>query len=131
MEVVACNVPLIVTGNLPGQEEGNPGYLIKHNLGVVCKDTRRLKSIVKELLINNGSKLKQIKRSQKKFLNPNVAQEIVDFVLGIEAPGEIIIPDDNNSKFWDIGKKINISDKIKLDKIKLKRKIVLKRRRKI
>lgn len=126
MEVVACNVPLIVTGNLPGQEEGNPGYLIKHNLGVVCKDTTRLKSIVKELLINNGNKLNQIKRSQKKFLNPNVAQEIVDFLLNIEAHGEINIPDDNASKFWDIGKKINISDKIKLNK-----KIVLKRHKKI
>lgn len=122
MEVVACNVPLIVTGNLPGQEEGNPGYIIKHNLGVVCKDTRRLKSIVRELLINNGNKLNQIKKSQKKFLNPNIAKEIVDFVLSIEPKGEIIIPDDNATKIWDIGKKINISEKIKLNK-----KIVLKR----
>lgn len=126
MEVVACNVPLIVTGNLPGQEEGNPGYLIKHNLGVVCKETRRLKSIVRELLINNGSKLKQIKKSQKKFLNPNVAKEIVDFILSIENSEEIIIPDDNIARFWDIGKKINIPDKINL-----KKKIVLKRHRNI
>lgn len=126
MEVVACNVPLVVTGNLPGQEEGNPGYIIKHNLGVVCKDTRRLKSVIKELLVNNGSKLKQIKRSQKKFLNPNVAKEIVDFILSIEAPQEIIIPDENTTKFWDIGKKINIPRKIKL-----KRKIILKKNKNI
>ena len=122
MEVVACNVPLIVTGNLPGQEEGNPGYIIKHNLGVVCKDTRRLKSVIKELLVNNGSKLKQIKKSQKKFLNPNVAKEIVDFILSIESPEEINIPDDNAAKFWDIGKKITIPKNIKLKKkIKLKK----------
>ncbi len=126
MEVVACNVPLIVTGNLPGQEEGNPGYLIKHNLGVVCKETRRLKSIIRELLINNGSKLKQIKKSQKKYLNPNVAKEIVDFILSIENTEEIKIPDDNIARFWDIGKKINIPDKINL-----KKKIVLKRHRNI
>ncbi len=126
MEVVACNVPLIVTGNLPGQEEGNPGYLIKHNLGVVCKETRRLKSIVRDLLINNGSKLKQIKKSQKKFLNPNVAKEIVDFILSIESTHEIKIPDDSVAKFWDIGRKINIPDNINI-----KKKIVLKKHRNI
>lgn len=126
MEVVACNVPLIVTGNLPGQEEGNPGYLIKHNLGVVCKETRRLKSIVRELLINNGSKLKQIKKSQKKFLNPNVAKEIVDFILSIENNEKIIIPDESATKFWDIGKKINIPDKMNI-----KKKIVIKRHKNI
>ena len=126
MEVVACNVPLIVTGNLPGQEEGNPGYLVKHNLGVVCKETRKLKSKIRELLINNGSKLKQIKKSQKKYLNPNVAAEIVNFILSIESREEIKIPDDNATKFWDIGKKINISEKINL-----KKKIVLKRHRNI
>lgn len=126
MEIVACNVPLIVTGNLPGQEEGNPGYLIKNNLGVVCKETRRLKSIVRELLLNNGSKLKQIQRSQKKYLNPNVAKEIVDFIVSVESSGEIKIPDDNITRFWDIGKKINITEKINL-----KKKIVLKRHRNI
>ncbi|WP_010248108.1 MGDG synthase family glycosyltransferase [Acetivibrio cellulolyticus] len=123
MEVVACNVPLIVTGNLPGQEEGNPGYLLKHNLGVVCKETRKLKAITRELLINNASKLKQIKRSQKKFLNPNVAQEIADFILSIEGSGEVTIPD-SSTRFWDISKKISIPERISL-----KKKIPVRRRR--
>jgi len=124
MEVVACNVPLIITGNLPGQEEGNPGYLIKHNLGVVCKDTRRLKSIIRELLINNGSKLKQIKKSQKEFLNPNIAKEICDFIINIDTDEDIKIPDDIITKLWDIGKRIHLSEKMNL-----KKKIVLKKHR--
>ncbi len=115
MEVVACNVPLIITGNLPGQEEGNPGYLLKHNLGVVCKDTRSLKNIVRDLLVNNASKLQQIKKSQKKFLNPNVAREIVDFIIGIEGAKDINIPE-NTSKFWDFGKKINFPDRMNIRK---------------
>ncbi|OPZ89359.1 MAG: Processive diacylglycerol beta-glucosyltransferase [Firmicutes bacterium ADurb.Bin419] len=115
MEVVACNIPLIVTGNLPGQEEGNPGYLLKHNLGVVCKDTRRLKAIVRELLINNASKLKQIKKSQKKFLNPNVSREIVDFIVSIDGAKDLNIPE-NISKFWDIGKKISLPERMNIKK---------------
>lgn len=124
MEVVACNVPLIVTGNLPGQEEGNPGYLLKHNLGVVCKDTRRLKSTVRELLINNASKLKQIQKSQKKFLNPNVATEIVNFLIDIEGAKDVNIPE-NIAKFWDLSKKINIPDSMNIRK-----KISVRRHRK-
>jgi len=69
MEAVACNVPLIITGNLPGQEEGNPAYMQKYNLGVVCKDVRKLRHTVNELLENNGEKLNRIKQSQKEFLN--------------------------------------------------------------
>lgn len=117
MEAVACNVPLIITGNLPGQEEGNPGYLLKHNLGVVCKELRNLRSIVNELLSNNCQKLNSIKKSQREFLNPNVAEEIVDFLLKIEKRGPVNIPDDV-PKLWDIGKRIGITKKITIKRHK-------------
>ena len=111
MEAVACNIPLIVTGNLPGQEEGNPGYLQKHNLGVVCKEPSQLKKIIEELLSNNAEKLNKIKEAQKNFLNPNIAKEIVDFILSMEKRGDINIPD-NLPKFWDFGKRSVVGRKI-------------------
>jgi len=79
---------LIITGNLPGQEEGNPAYMQKYNLGVVCKDVRKLRHTVNELLENNGEKLNRIKQSQKEFLNPNVAKEIASFLLSIDKQEE-------------------------------------------
>ena len=84
MEAVHCNVPLVVTGALPGQEEGNPEYLLKYNLGVVCKDLRKLRSTVTELLANDALKLRQIKKAQIEYRNPDAAKNIVDFILGIE-----------------------------------------------
>jgi processive 1,2-diacylglycerol beta-glucosyltransferase len=103
MEAVSCNVPLIITGNLPGQEEGNPGYLQKHNLGVVCKETSQLKNIIADLLGNNAEKLNKIREDQKKFLNPGVAKEIVDFILSIEKKGDINVPDEV-PRLWDLSK---------------------------
>ncbi len=46
MEAVACNVPLIITGALPGQEEENPKFVEKHKLGVVCESTGKIKDVV-------------------------------------------------------------------------------------
>jgi processive 1,2-diacylglycerol beta-glucosyltransferase len=117
MEAVACNVPLIITGNLPGQEEGNPGYLMKHNLGVVCKDLRSLKYMVDDLLLNNAQKLNSIKKSQREYLNPDTAKEIVDFILNIETKGDIDIPDEL-PRLWDISKKIKINNRLLLRKRK-------------
>jgi processive 1,2-diacylglycerol beta-glucosyltransferase len=84
MEAVACNIPLVITGALPGQEEGNPGYAQKYNLGVVCKNVKNIKNTVNDLLINNAKKLNQIKKSQIQFMNPYAAKDIADFILCIE-----------------------------------------------
>ncbi len=93
MEAVMCNVPLVITGALPGQEEGNPGYLLKHNLGVVCTEPQRLRSVVTDLLADNAKKLNQIRKSQREFRNPNIARNIVDFILSVEKTRKAVIPD--------------------------------------
>jgi processive 1,2-diacylglycerol beta-glucosyltransferase len=93
LEAVMCNTPLIITGALPGQEEGNPGYMVKHNLGVVCNETRKLKGLVQDLLSNNADKLNRIKNSQREFRNPQIPMEIVQFLTSIPGKGEVIIPE--------------------------------------
>lgn len=110
MEAVACNLPLIVTGNLPGQEEGNPWYLLKHNLGVVCKDPRNLKNIMNELLVDNAYKLNEIKNSQRNFRDPNVAKKIVDFLVNIDLEADYDLSG-KIPKFWDFSKRLSSFNK--------------------
>ena len=98
MEAVCCGIPLIITGALPGQEAGNPDYALKYNLGVVCKDTRKLKGVVTDLLADNAHKLNEIKKSQKKFRDPDTAKKIVDFLLNFEKKDDSKVPE-INSKF--------------------------------
>jgi UDP-N-acetylglucosamine:LPS N-acetylglucosamine transferase len=81
MEAINLNKPVIVTGSLMGQEAKNPDYVLKYNLGVVCKDMKKLPSIVDSLLAENGKKLKEIKSNQKNFIKKNAALEIAEIIL--------------------------------------------------
>lgn len=81
MEAVSCNIPLIITGALPGQEEDNPEFAQKHKLGVVCKNLRSIQSVVSDLISNDAQKLSQIKNAQRNFMNRYAARDIVDFIL--------------------------------------------------
>lgn len=83
-EAVATNLPMIITGALPGQEKDNPLFAEKHLLGAYCKDNENLISTIDQLLANNGEKLKTITESQRKFINPSAAQDILDYVTSAE-----------------------------------------------
>ncbi|MDT8718498.1 UDP-N-acetylglucosamine--LPS N-acetylglucosamine transferase [Clostridium sp. 19966] len=87
MEVISCNIPLVITGALPGQENGNPEFAQKYNLGVVCEKVSELKEVMENLVENNAERLKEIKNSQKNFINSNVAKDIVNFILSIDISG--------------------------------------------
>jgi len=80
-ESVMCNVPMVITGALPGQEEGNPAYVLKHGLGAVCTDPKQLKETVAALLADNCQKLINIKKSQLQYANPYSSRDIVRFIM--------------------------------------------------
>lgn len=83
IEAVMCNVPLVITGALPGQEEGNPDFAVKHGLGVVCTEAKELKYVVSGLLADNFKQLTEIKKSQVKYRNPFAARDIADFIMNL------------------------------------------------
>lgn len=85
-EAVASNTPIIITGALPGQEQDNPAFAEKSNLGVVCKNIDEIKDTLTYLLQNNGEKLNQIAESQREYINAHAAEDILDFILEVENP---------------------------------------------
>lgn len=89
MEAVNLCKPIIVVGALKGQEEKNPEFVVRHNLGVYCKDIKMLPHMVLELLSQNGKKLKKIQENQTGFRNPHAAREIAEFIIdsGCQAAG--------------------------------------------
>ncbi len=89
-EAVAANLPIIITGALPGQEKDNPLFAEKHHLAVSCKDIKNIQETIESLLANNGEKLQQIVESQRKYINHHAAEDILAFLLGIE--GKQYIP---------------------------------------
>lgn len=83
-EAFSSNTPIIITGALPGQEEDNPTFAQKLNLGLICKDINEIKPTISELLANNAEKLNEIINCQQMYINPHAAEEIIQFILGVE-----------------------------------------------
>ncbi|KHD85971.1 MGDG synthase family glycosyltransferase [Heyndrickxia ginsengihumi] len=83
-EAIATNTPMIITGALPGQEEDNPYFAEKSNLGVVCKNVKEIKQIIAKLLDNDGEELNRIINCQREFINPNAAEDILNFIANYE-----------------------------------------------
>lgn len=83
MEAVSCNIPIVITDALPGQEEKNPEFAQKYNLGVACKNSRHVKKAVKELLSNDAAKINQIISAQRSYRNPKNSMEIANIVRDI------------------------------------------------
>jgi processive 1,2-diacylglycerol beta-glucosyltransferase len=83
-EAIATNTPIMITGALPGQEESNPAFAEKYHLGIICRDPNDIKTTMDDLLKNNAKKLNEIIESQKKFINPKAAEDIVHFMLMVQ-----------------------------------------------
>ena len=83
-EAVATNLPFIITGALPGQEKDNPLFAERHLLGVYCPENEHLTTVIDQLLENDAEKLKMIMESQRKFINPDAAQDILDYLTTAE-----------------------------------------------
>ncbi|RYM04660.1 glycosyltransferase [Sporolactobacillus sp. THM7-7] len=85
MEAVTCNTPIVITGALPGQEAGNPRFAEKYHLAISCRSVSDLVPTINELLENNVAMLKEIKKSQQEYVDPQISENIVNFILNIES----------------------------------------------
>jgi processive 1,2-diacylglycerol beta-glucosyltransferase len=83
-EAFASNTPIMITGALPGQEQDNPTFAEKLNLGVICKDPSEIEAKINQLLENDAEKLNHIIHCQSKFINSRAAEEIIQFMLEVE-----------------------------------------------
>ena len=72
-ECLAKNLPMVIVNPIPGQEERNTDYLIKHNFAVKLKSKKHLTSAVKDLL-KKGVK--------NKLAKPNSAIDVAKLITG-------------------------------------------------
>ncbi len=91
-EAIVCNVPVMITGALPGQEANNPQLMMEHGLGVVCKSPEQVAPLVSSLITHNGARLNQIAEAQRAYRNLDSAKEIVEYLYSVPNPEEYTIP---------------------------------------
>lgn len=79
-EACAKGLPLVILQPIPGQEEMNANYLMKHAVAVKVNRPQEAGVIAEEMLFNRGS-LEDISIRARSFARPESAQNIADFVL--------------------------------------------------
>ena len=90
-EALACDLPIILSGYVPGQEEGNVTYVLENNVGTLAYDSielidalRRLLKPGSQLLCEQLANAKRISRPRASF---DIAQTILSFLPAADAPG--------------------------------------------
>lgn len=85
-EALSCGLPVILSGYVPGQEEGNVTFVLENNVGVLARDPLELIDTLR-LLVNPGS---QIMRTQlenaKRISRPQASFDIAHCILSFLPP---------------------------------------------
>jgi 1,2-diacylglycerol 3-beta-galactosyltransferase len=95
-EALACNLPIILSGYVPGQEEGNVAYVVENKVGMLAYDSVELINILRRLLIPGSELLHQELESAKRISRPGASFEIANCILGFLPPSE-------TPSVWKIG----------------------------
>lgn len=89
-EAMACGLPIILTGFIPGQEEGNVQYVRDNNLGIFADTTEKLVASARKLLDPTDPQLVEMRANVRRLSRPrasfDIARVILNYVPSAGAP---------------------------------------------
>jgi 1,2-diacylglycerol 3-beta-galactosyltransferase len=85
-EALACNLPIILSGYVPGQEEGNVTYVEQNNVGILAYDSVELINILRRLLKPGSDLLRQELENAKRISCPRASFDIANCILSFLPP---------------------------------------------
>jgi 1,2-diacylglycerol 3-beta-galactosyltransferase len=88
-EAIACTLPIVLLGCVPGQEEGNVGYVRDHGIGLVAETPASLLRAVEECLRPESALPERMRANMVELQNPLAAQSIAAYILGILGYGGV------------------------------------------
>ena len=81
LEAVSCGLPPIITGHVPGQEAGNPGWIESHGLGIICRQIPALPAAIADLLADNSRRWREIAERQRHYAQRVAGREAAGYLL--------------------------------------------------
>jgi 1,2-diacylglycerol 3-beta-galactosyltransferase len=82
-EAFIAGLPVVISSFLPGQEEGNVGYVLKHEAGVFAPSPDQVAGVVAEWLQPGNDALERMARNAARLARPeaalNIARRLYDF----------------------------------------------------
>jgi 1,2-diacylglycerol 3-beta-galactosyltransferase len=83
-EALACDLPIILSGYVPGQEEGNIDYVVHNDVGVLAMDASTLVDELRRLIKPGSPELRRRLANAHKISRPrssfDIAQHIIEFL---------------------------------------------------
>ncbi|OFI06185.1 processive diacylglycerol beta-glucosyltransferase [Clostridium acetireducens DSM 10703] len=78
-EALICNIPLALFSPIPGQEEKNAEFLLKHNLAIKLKNIKDCRETIEKLL-SSPNTLKTMRDNCSKFSKPYCGNNIYNLI---------------------------------------------------
>jgi 1,2-diacylglycerol 3-beta-galactosyltransferase len=85
-EALACHLPIILSGYVPGQEEGNVEYVVNNNVGVLAQNSIELVDALRRLLKPGSQELRRQLENAKRLSRPYASFDIANCILGFLPP---------------------------------------------
>jgi UDP-N-acetylglucosamine:LPS N-acetylglucosamine transferase len=80
-EAMACGLPIVLTGAIPGQEEGNLEWVVRNDLGVLARTPEEVVEALRELLTPGSPRLQQLRSNVRQVSQPEAAFDIARLIL--------------------------------------------------
>lgn len=80
-EAMACGLPIVLTGYVPGQEEGNVDYVVKNRIGVLAETPEELVAAVRSLLKPGAALLEEMRANIARLSHPRASFDIAKLIL--------------------------------------------------
>lgn len=80
-EAIACNLPLVLSGCVPGQEEGNIGYVCEQGIGLLAETPEELIAALRDCLQSHSPLLEHMRANIARVQNPQAAFSVAACLL--------------------------------------------------
>jgi 1,2-diacylglycerol 3-beta-galactosyltransferase len=88
-EAIACRLPILLYGYLPGQEEGNVGYVCDQGIGRLARTPAEVVSWLEACFFQPGSHLlSEMRSNMARVQIPSAAFSIAEAILGALQPDD-------------------------------------------
>jgi 1,2-diacylglycerol 3-beta-galactosyltransferase len=80
-EAMACGLPIVLTGYIPGQEEGNVDYVVSNHIGVLARTPEKLTAAVRSMLVPGSDMLAEMRANIQRLRYPRASFDIAKLIL--------------------------------------------------
>jgi len=80
-EALACDLPIILSGYIPGQEEGNVDFVTQNNVGILALHPTTLVNELRRLLKPGSSELHERLQNTRKLSRVKASFDIANYIL--------------------------------------------------